>query len=216
MSKRSNRLLAGLALLAVGLAVGVWGAAAQGNQPQAVPPATAAQADVKIQQLKAVIPGAPAVADRPTLLLMSEVAVAKRPEAAAVLVKALAFNLDPDSSDELRSLPDMIPAISLLKHSFGESVAPTLYEEAIGSERKWYRDRIALAVRSILAPKTIKEMNARFGVDTSNEPRVRDFKASLAAKDLRVRLARRGEDSSRRVGEAIERIRRQNQKKPNQ
>lgn len=216
MSKRSNRWLACAALLAAGLAVGVWGAAAQGNQPQAVPNATAAQADVKIQQLKAVIPDAPAVADRPTLLLMSEVAGTKRPEAAALLVKALAFNLDPDSSDERLSLPDMIPAINLLKHSFGESSATTLYEEAIGSERKWYRDRIALAVRSILAPKTIKEMNARFGVDTSNEPRVRDFKASLAAKDLHVRLARRGEDSLRRVGEAIERIRRQNQKKPNQ
>jgi hypothetical protein len=224
MSKQTKALSACAAVLAA-TAFGLANVGRQAHTTAAVrqsgnaaTPAAAArmedgQAEAKIAQLKAAIPPAPAVADRKTLLLMREVAETKRQEAAPVLVKALAFNLDPLSSDETLTLAEKVPAIGLLKEAFGESVAPVLYAEATASEQKWYRDRIALAVRNILSPKTVKEMNARFSVETSADPKVKEFNQSLKAKNLKVKLARPDEELMRRVGEAVERVRQQNEKK---
>jgi hypothetical protein len=186
--------LIGLSIARSGMFISRGGA----GQPDAPRPdaagtqtATTARGDVedvqKVQLLRSIIPSAPAVADRQTVDIMREAAQTRRDEALPLLIKALAFNLDPTNRNESMTPEMLLPAIQLIKENYGEKAAPLLYGEAATSTEKWYRNRIALAVRAILQPETIRDMNAKLLGDASGSG---DFAAALRADKIDLYLAR--------------------------
>lgn len=171
------------------------------------------EAELKIKHLQKIIPHAPAVIHQEALELMHQVAKTKRLDAALLLIQCLVFNFEPTSSDNERSQDMMIPAIQLLKDHFGEAIAPLLYTEAIATDQKWFRDRIALATRIILSPQMIKKMNDIFSLDLALNPNAKDFTASLVAVKLDIRLAMPDEETITQVDDAIKKIREKKQVK---
>lgn len=162
----------------------------QHGSPVYQAPQIVSNSDEKIQRLREIVPQQPTLANRKSIDIMREAAQTRRPEAAVLLTKCLAFNFDPFNQNELRSQEMMLPAIQLLKEFFGEVVAPALYQEAIASDKKWYQDRIALAARAILSAKTIGEMNTKFSLDRTSNPNARNFAAALANPKLEIKFAR--------------------------
>lgn len=140
--------------------------------------------DLLLRQLSVKVPDVPTFVDRETVDLMREVAETKRPEAAKLLIKCLAYNYDPFNQDEDRSDDMMIPAIQLLKYFFGESAIPLLYEEALSTDKVWFRDRIALAVSTILPESGVKELKERALSDAGVQPHAFEFYESLSAEHL--------------------------------
>lgn len=139
------------------------------------------QQQIHVKNLEKIIPKVPVLADDYALEQMRKAAETKRLDAALLLVKALAFNLDPAGAKEGADVAQLIPAIQVLKDHFGEEVAPLLYAQALASEQKWFRDRIALAVRRILSRGTQQEMETVFSRDlASRNPIMKDFAQSLS------------------------------------
>ncbi len=165
--------------------------------------------NLKVEHLQEIVPNAPAVVNQEALDVMYQAAKTKRLDAAMLLIKCLAFNFDPTSSNEERNHDIMIPAIQLLQDHFGEAVAPLLYAEAIASDQKWFRDRVALAVRTILSLDTIQKMNDIFALESTLNPNAKDFAASLLANRIDIHFATPYEEKQKQVEDAVKRIREQ-------
>jgi hypothetical protein len=167
----------------------------------------------KLKRLVAIVPEKPTViSSLDEVKIMREAAETRRVEALPLLVKCLAFNYDPDNSNEIRTKEEMIPAIGIIKEYFGESAGETLYKEAIATNHEWLVERISLAARTILSEETREQLNLRFLNDAAN-PKVRNFAASLANENLQIQFARRSNDASEKIDEKIKQIR--ENKKPN-
>lgn len=181
--------------------------------PIAQPGENEAENDLKIKHLQEIVPKVPAVINGEALDLMYQAAKTKRLDAAMLLIKCLAFNFDPTISNEERRQDMMIPAIQLLKDHFGETVAPLLYAEAIASDQKWFRDRSALAARTILSPEVILKMNNIFALESTLNPNAKDFAASLIADTIDIHFAIPSEKKLKEVEDAVKKIRKKTQVK---
>lgn len=160
----------------------------------------------RLEGLCAQPPQAAAEADRETVALMHAAAQSRRPEVALILVRCLSFNLSPDAADESLSLAEKIPAIGLLKEFFGEASAAPLYEEGGATEQKWYRDRIALAARTVLSPEKVEEMNGRV-LAAASSPRAHEFVATVASGRFDIKLAGRDDEKLKSIRDAADRAR---------
>ncbi len=162
-------------------------------------------------RLAAILPGRPNVITAEALRLMKAVASARQPEGALLLIKSLVFNEDPNTSNEQRTQEMLLPAIALLDEYYGESAAELLYQEGIGAEQDWYRNRIALAVRAILSPESRASYDARFELATSADDGASAFVEALASTDLDLHLAIPGADLINKLDEKVKQLREQNQ-----
>ncbi len=92
-------------------------------------------ADQLLAKLAQAIPESPTLVGLSTdripnvTFLIDEAGATRRLDAAELLIKALAFNFDPSSSNEHRSDLELIPAASALKVNYGAKVLPLLIFE---------------------------------------------------------------------------------------
>lgn len=115
--------------------------------------------------LEEAVPNEPAIPTRRDKTLMYALAMTKDPQAVPVLIRALAFNLNPLAPwREWLGIEAGIPAMGLLKKFFGEVALLRLYEEGIKAEQDWYRTRIAYTIRLIgLCPEKTRK---QFGLES--------------------------------------------------
>ena len=146
------------------------------------------QENALLFQLSSKVPAVPTYIDRETLELMQQVAKIKRPDAAKLLIKCLAYNYNPGNQDEDRSDDMMIPAIKLLGDYFGELAVPLLYDEGLSTNKSWFRDRIALAVRIILPKSKVEKLQEQALSDVAIRPNAFEFHKSLSAERLDLQL----------------------------
>lgn len=151
----------------------------------------------KIERLKSIVRETPAVANRQVVDTMREAAKTRRDDALLFLIKALAYNFDPDVRNESRTPDMLLPAIQLIKENYGDKAVPALYREALNSTQTWYRNRIAVAVRAILSPVDIEIANAKF-LRGANAP---DFQAALTTEKVELFLARSDGGNSEKLEE---------------
>lgn len=144
--------------------------------------------DSLLKKLSAKVPDIPTFVDAKTLELMQQVAKIKSSDAAKLLIKCLAFNYNPGNQDEDRSEDMMIPAIKLLKDYFGKSAAPLLYEEGLSTTKGWFRDRAALAVRTILPESDVENLKKQALSDVATRPDAFEFYKSLSSEHLDLQL----------------------------
>lgn len=164
-----------------------------------------------LKRLSAKIPDAPTFIDTETLELMQQVAKIKSPDAAKLLIKCLAFNYNPENQDEDRSEDMMIPAIKLLKEYFGESAAPLLYEEGLSTSKGWFRDRIALAVRTIVPESGVENFKKKALADVALRPAAFEFHQSLSSEHLDLRLNAPHDRRNAEIERSIEEVKKKNQ-----
>jgi|SRR5579859_1296757 len=159
----------------------------------------------KIKQLENLVPAEPTVIDGSTKVLMQEVAKTQRVDAALILVRCLGFNDDPEWGHP-RSAQELIPAIQLLKLHYGKTVAPIIYVEALRSDHPWFRDRAALAVRSMLSQSEIHKMDQLFSLDSNKSANAQAFISSLSSNAPDVELATYSSKTLKEVGRHLEEI----------
>lgn len=166
----------------------------------------------KLRKLAAIIPQKPTIIDNAEVVrIMRQAAETRQDEALSLLIKSLAFNYDPDASNERKTIEELIPAIGIIREYFGEKSGEALYQEAVSSNEKWLRDRIALVVRVILSEEKREYLNARF-FDASSNLTANDFARSLVDKNLQIQLARREDNVIRGIDDKIKQLR--DNKKP--
>lgn len=141
-----------------------------------------------LAKLESLLPDRPAIATREAVELMTAAAQTGRLDAARLLIRGLAFNHDPDSSNETRSLPEMIPAVVLLERHYGEDVVPLLVFAGATTEQAWLRPRIALAIREIAGRERLAALAGTFGLRHSESAGARALAALLAADTIEVEL----------------------------
>lgn len=164
--------------------------------------------DEKIERLRRIVPGKPKIVADPSIpKTMWEAAETRQPEALNLLIDSLAFNFDPDNTNEKNEQAEMIPAIAVIKDYFGESASTALYQRGITTEKEWLTERIALAIRVILPNSTTDELARRAAHDLTR-PRARKFSELLLNPNLKVRLARR-QDEFEEIDRKIEAKRKQ-------
>jgi len=164
----------------------------------------------EIERLKEIVPQKPTVVDDVSKIkIMRKAAETKREEALNLLIKCLAFNYDPDSSNEKLSQVELIPAIGIIEEFYGEKAGENLYKEAVSTKDKWLIDRIALAVRVILSDAKREQLNERFLVGTINSD-LEYFATVLTKDDLRINFARPNEDLYKELEEKLNQIRKRN------
>lgn len=150
-------------------------------------------AEERINRLRAIVPQKPTVIGNLAVVkTMREATETKRAEALNLLIDCLAFNYDPDNSNESRDQSEMIPAIGAINDYFGESASESLYKRGMSTEKDWLADRIALTVRTNLLEPTREEFARRYLADLTNHRAVY-FSTVLARNTLQVKLARRQE-----------------------
>lgn len=169
--------------------------------------------DLRIQQLSAKIPGEPTFVDRETLDLMREVAQTRSADAATVLVKCLAFNFNPVNQDEDKSVEMMIPAIQLLRDFFGESASTYLYKEGVVTDKKWFRERIVLAIRSILPEQAVQHLKDKTMSEAGLYPNAVMLYQSLTTENLDLQLNAPTDKRLAEVDKSIEAIQKKNKQK---
>lgn len=165
--------------------------------------------EMLITQLSAKVPAEPTFADRETIDLMREVAKTRREDAARLLVKCLAFNLDPLNVDEERSDATSIPAIQFLQEYFGQSASKALYEEGVATDKVWLQNRIALAMRTILPPDSVRKVKERVAADIALRPNAWGLGNALSNEQPDVQLnaprKKRDKEIDRAIKSALER-----------
>lgn len=171
------------------------------------------QEDSLLYRLSTKVPDVPTFIDRETLELMQQVAKIKRPDAAKLLIKCLAYNYNPGNQDEDRSEDMMIPAIKLLGDYFGESASPLLYEEGLATSKIWFRDRIALAVRTILPESDVERLKKQALSDVAIQPNAFEFHESLSAEHLDLQLNAPRDRRMAELERAIEEIQKRDEQR---
>lgn len=142
--------------------------------------------DQLIGMLESQKPSSPQLANRDLLENLSRIAKTKRLDAAATLIGYLAINFEPGQSNEKLTDDMMLPALSLLKESYGQLILPQLYISALSSSEDWMINRLIIAIRSIANPNEIKDMNGKFSLsDSKNKAAIR-LSQKLKEKSLNM------------------------------
>jgi hypothetical protein len=164
-----------------------------------------------LDKLESLLPDHPAIADREVNVLMRKAAETRRLDAAYLLIRCLAFNLNPDATLESLGLAEMIPAVSLLQRKYGDKVLPILFVEGITVEKPWLRKRIAFTIREIADPARIAQLSDVFNLKWSDAEGAKDLAALLAAKEMDVELYDPAEEMLKDLGKKLERLDKQHQ-----
>lgn len=138
--------------------------------------------------LESLLPSNPAIATRETVEVLTAAAETRRLDAAYLLIRGLAFNFDPHSSNEKRSLSDMIPAVGLLRKYYSEDVLPVLVFEGLATEHFWLRQRVALAVREIAGRDRIEELEGIFSLRENKSSSAKELVVLLEVEQIRIEL----------------------------
>ncbi len=162
-----------------------------------------AMSDEAVDSLRKVVPDSPAIASADVLGRMERAAATKRIDAAQLLIKCLAFNLDPVASNESLSQEELVPAIGVLKRHYGTSVLSFIYTEGISTDKKWMRERCALAARAISSKSELGSMRVVFSLDTTNNPDVKEFARLLDVESLKVQLFDRNDAIGDQIDKAV-------------
>jgi hypothetical protein len=166
-----------------------------------------ASSDEAVMKLRAIVPEEPAVATAEHVKIMAEAGATKRLDAAYLLIRALAFNFEPGSSNELRSLVEMMPAATILKRQYGSQVLPLLMTEAVGTEKKWLQKRIALVLKTLDDQPKVASVVEAFSLKTSTHPKARQLASLLEQDQIDVELANPALESA---NEFIEELKKKN------
>lgn len=161
---------------------------------------TGNSADVAVRRLGEIVPDHPTIVNRKAMTAMQDAAATKRLDAALLLIKALAFNYDPDNINETKSDSEMIPAIPIMKQWFGSQIGELLYAEGISARQKWYRNRIALAIRTILPKAQIEEINRKYSSQSAQTDEARQFFSALNSAHLELEFASSTQGGSANLG----------------
>jgi hypothetical protein len=164
------------------------------------------EASEALARLEGLVPSGPAVADKEVIGLMWEVAQNQRLDAAYLLIRCLAFNLNPDASTEAHGLAGMIPAANFLTREFGDRVLPILFAEAITTKEAWLRTRIAFTIREIADSARVAEVSEVFNLGNSQEEGAKALAALLAAKKIDVKLYDPIEEMGKDLIKRLERL----------
>ena len=145
---------------------------------------------VLVAELEPLIPGKPSLPGKRELELMQTLACTAHPSALRVLIPALAFNLNPDVSNEFRTMEEMIPAMGLIKKYFGKQALSTLFEAGMGAEKSWLQRRIAETVRRIACAEDVSELKRRYKNELQQTAEGRSFAELLEAPEIKLKLYR--------------------------
>jgi hypothetical protein len=159
-----------------------------------------------LEKLETLLPDQPALANGEIISLLQRVAETHRLDAAYLLIRGLAFNLNPDASLESLSLAGMIPAVNLLRYEYGEQILPVLFFEGITVKEAWLRKRIAFTIREIADPSRVAEMSEIFNLGKSQAEGAKDFAALLVAKKVDVELYDPDEELKKKLTEWLKRL----------
>lgn len=184
---QQKTILAGFLLTSVswGMMFSAW----PQNKSNQQPPQTVVQQQSNlVQSLDRKVRDSPSNPSPDTVRLMDRVGATKRLDAALVLVKALAFNHDPDNTDEVLSQSELIPSIGILKRYYGKQVLPLLYTAGIRTDKVWLQERCALACQHIASPTELNTLSEAFSLNTTQNQKAKSFGNLLKEKNLQVFL----------------------------
>jgi hypothetical protein len=151
--------------------------------------------DKELERLKLMIPSKPVVvSDKSIVVLMQKVSDGGRPEVLDTLISCLAFNFDPLNRNEVQSQSDLVPAIGIIKNSFGSNAIEKLYSRALSTNEDWLVERLALAVRTIASEREMEVHKSTQLLEVSNV-KVRTFLKLLEEKNLTIKLASSKQDA---------------------
>lgn len=159
----------------------------------------------KIRKLEGLAPAEPTVVDPNTKVLVQEIAKTRRLDAAVSLIHCFGFNDDPSWGHQ-RSSQELIPTIQLLRLYYDKSIVPVIYAEALQNAQPWFRERAALAIKSMLTDAEIKKMNQTFSLESNNNAEARAFTASLLSKSEDVELATYSTNTLTKLDQRLEEI----------
>ena len=103
----------------------------------------------------------------------------------------------------MRMQATLIQAIRALRSHYGSQVLPLLFVEGISTDKKWMRERCALAVRIIGKKEEIRRLRAVFSLDTSENAGAKEFSRLLDEEKLEVWIFNRRREHARKRGGAI-------------
>jgi len=142
----------------------------------------------QLKKLESLIQAAPTVVDEETYQNMVNLAATRRLDVAVALVRCLGLNRNPAGHSTSRTA-ELVPTIELLGRYYDESVVPLIYAEALEHKESWFRDRAAVAIKSLIKEDKIREMDALFSLDASQDPAILEFVDSLLNSNMEVDLA---------------------------
>ena len=151
----------------------------------AMPMAANEQRPDSVTELAMKLPSKPAVAAAADIALLEKAAQTQRLDGAMLLIRGLAFNIDPTNRNETAA-DTMLPALPLLQRYFGDDALPLLYYVAAGSDEEWLRNRIAATVLKMAAPARIAELNRTFSLADSKQPSSQAFLRALSGQKLNL------------------------------
>jgi hypothetical protein len=169
------------------------------------------EASNALAKLESLLSDHPALATSEVIELMEQAAETRRVDAAYLLIRGLAFNLNPDSSNESLGLADMIPAVRLLKDKYGVNILPILFAEAITAKEPWLRKRIAFTIREVAGRARVLELSEVFSLERSQAEGARDLVMLLAAKKIDIELYSPLDELSKKFSERLKHLDQQHQ-----
>lgn len=141
-----------------------------------------------VADLDRMVSGEASYETRELILAMVACARTQRYDAAHVLVRCLSISSNPQGQDGSQAKEDMLPVLRLLREFFGEAIAPILFLHGIRTDRPWFRNRIAFAVRAICSKEKIEEMKRLFSLEDSKDSNAQEFCRVLLLDDIPLEL----------------------------
>jgi hypothetical protein len=149
-------------------------------QVRAEAQATASKVETALARLEEKSPRDPLASPTPEIKqLIQEVGATKRLDAALILVRALAFSMNPIGQGESFSPFGSMPAAQALKANFGSQVLPILMYQGLTTKEAWMQTRLALTIRSIGTQEEIQRLNQVFSTAETRDPLAKQFVAKL-------------------------------------
>jgi hypothetical protein len=167
--------------------------------------AQTSSADEVVAQLRRLVPNGPRAVSKADLPVLRAAAETRRLDAARLLVRALALNLDPNEATETTAADVMLPAIPLLREYFAADIGPILFAEGVGSAETWYQARVAAAARLVLPADTLKSLMTVFALEGSPTAGAARFRALLLDPRARLEYAPAVQPEVKGLEEALKR-----------
>lgn len=154
-------------------------------------------------RLESLIPNKPMEVTPEIVSLMEKAGATKRLDAAALLIRALAFNWSVAGSNESKTLFGMLTAAPILQRHYGTPVLPLLMYAGATTDQEWLQQRIALVIRELGKPTEIATVRAVFSLKDPANPGAKRFGELLDTRDLKIKLANPALDSLEGLEEKI-------------